>query len=66
VCHIDTREAFSFIVKFKPKPRLKVLQAEYHAGDYEEKGLKAQGVRLASKEADKVLLEKKPEQPELL
>ncbi len=66
VCHIDTRDAFSFIVKFKPKPRLKVLEAEYHAGDYEEKGIKAQGVRLASKEADKVVLEKKPEQPELL
>lgn len=66
VCHIDTREAFSFFVKYTPKPRLKQLEQEFHAGDYEEKGVKTLGVRLATKEADKIVLEKKPVQPELL
>ena len=66
VCRIDTRNAFSFYVKFTPKPRLKQTEQLFHAGDYEEKGAKTQGVRLASKEADKIMLEKKKIQTELL
>lgn len=66
IFHIDTRQAFSFFVKFTPKPRMKVAEQQFHAGDYEEKGVKSQGVRLASKEADKVILNKRPAQPELL
>lgn len=65
VCHIDTRDAFKFYVKYTPKPRLKQKSQEFHAGDYEEKGVKTQGVRLASKEADKVVLEMKAD-PELI
>ena len=65
VCHIDTRNTFKFYVKYTPKPRLKQKSQEFHAGDYEEKGVKTQGVRLASKEADKVVLEMKND-PELL
>lgn len=66
VFHIDTRNAFSFYVKFTPKARMKQTEQLFHAGDYEEKGAKTQGVRLASKEADKIMLEKKKLQPELL
>ncbi len=66
VCHIDTREAFNFFVKYTPKPRLKQLSQEFHAGDYEEKGVKTQGVRLAAKEADGISMNNAPVQPELL
>jgi len=58
IAHIDTREKFSFVLKYVPKPRLKILEEKFKAGDYEEKGLKAQGVRLAVKEVKGLTLEK--------
>jgi topoisomerase-4 subunit A len=51
VLHGDIRNKFSFTVKYKPKPRLKVLTETFKAQDYHVKGIKAGGVRLASKEA---------------
>jgi topoisomerase-4 subunit A len=51
VFHADARSKFTFTVRYKPKPRLKVLQETFKAQDYLVKGLKAGGVRLASKEA---------------
>ncbi len=66
VLHIDTRDAFDFFVKFKPKPRQKQNEQLFHAGDYEEKGVKTQGVRLATKEAEKVVFNIKPDQPSLI
>jgi len=54
VMHIDIRPKFSFNVKYKPKPRLKVLTETFKAQDYNVRGLKAGGIRLASKEAEKV------------
>jgi topoisomerase-4 subunit A len=51
VLHADTRTKFSFTVKYVPKPRLKVLVETFKAQDYNVKGLKAGGVRLAAKEA---------------
>jgi topoisomerase-4 subunit A len=51
VFHADTRAKFSFTVKYAPKPRLKVLAETFRAQDYNVKGLKAGGVRLAAKEA---------------
>jgi topoisomerase-4 subunit A len=54
VLHIDTREKFTFTVKYVPKPRLKVLTETFKAGDYTIRGLKANGVRLSNKEAAKV------------
>ncbi|GHV95563.1 DNA topoisomerase IV subunit A [Spirochaetia bacterium] len=54
VLHIDTRPKFTFSVKYVPKPRLKVLSEDFKAQDYNVRGLKAGGVRLANKEAAKV------------
>jgi topoisomerase-4 subunit A len=56
VLHGDSRPKFSFTVKYKPKPRLKVLAENFKAQDYNAKGLKAGGVRLAAKEALEVVL----------
>ncbi|MDR0465247.1 MAG: DNA topoisomerase IV subunit A [Treponema sp.] len=54
VLHIDTRPKFIFTVKYKPKPRLKVLTENFKAQDYNVRGLKAGGIRLCTKEAEKV------------
>ena len=54
VLHIDTREKFTFSVKYAPKPRLKVLSEDFKAQNYNVRGLKAGGIRLAAKEAVKV------------
>jgi topoisomerase-4 subunit A len=54
VLHVDTRQKFSFTLRYTPKPRLKVLAETFRAQDYQVKGLKAGGVRLAAKEAAKV------------
>ncbi|MCL1927903.1 MAG: DNA topoisomerase IV subunit A [Treponema sp.] len=51
VLHGDTRPKFTFAVKYKPKPRLKVLSEAFKAQDYNVKGIKAGGVRLSAKEA---------------
>ncbi|MDR1929276.1 MAG: DNA topoisomerase IV subunit A [Treponema sp.] len=51
VLHGDTRPKFSFTVKYKPKPRLRVLSENFKVQDYNVRGLKAGGVRLAVKEA---------------
>jgi topoisomerase-4 subunit A len=54
VLHIDTRPKFTFSVKYVPKPRLKVLSEDFKAQNYNVRGLKAGGLRLASKEAVRV------------
>jgi len=59
VLHIDTRQKFSFTLNFVPKPRMKETKAVFKAQDYEEKGLKAQGVRLINKEVDAIVVDKK-------
>ncbi|MCL1814883.1 MAG: DNA topoisomerase IV subunit A [Treponema sp.] len=51
ILHGDTRNKFTFTVKYKPKPRLKVFTETFKAQDYNVKGIKAGGVRLAAKEA---------------
>ena len=51
ILHGDTRHRFTFAVKYKPKPRLKVLSETFKAQDYNVKGIKAGGVRLSAKEA---------------
>jgi topoisomerase-4 subunit A len=47
----STEEDFDFSVVYEPKPRMKVREEAFSAGSFDEKGLKAQGVRLASKPA---------------
>ena len=54
VLYADTREKFAFTLHYKPKPRLKVLKEHFKAQDYNVRGLKAGGVRLATKEIEKV------------
>ena len=47
----STDEDFEFTVVYAPKPRMKVKEEAFRASDFEERGLKAQGVRLAAKES---------------
>ncbi|GHU90021.1 hypothetical protein FACS189476_09670 [Spirochaetia bacterium] len=51
VLHVDTREKFSFTVRYVPKPRLKITKEDFKAQSYSVKGLKAGGIRLAPREA---------------
>jgi topoisomerase-4 subunit A len=51
---VETKEKFSFTVHYKPKPRLKVLKENFIAHDYNIRGLKAGGIRLAAKEVEKI------------
>jgi topoisomerase-4 subunit A len=51
---MDTREKFSFTLHYKPKPRLRVTEETFKAQNYNIRGLKAGGIRLASKEAGRV------------
>jgi topoisomerase-4 subunit A len=55
VLHLDTRPKFIFSVKYLPKPRLKVLLEDFKAQNYNVRGLKAGGIRLAAKEVEKVI-----------
>jgi topoisomerase-4 subunit A len=54
ILHIDIKPKFTFTVNYKPKPRLKVLSENFKAQDYNVRGLKAGGIRLSAKEAEKV------------
>jgi topoisomerase-4 subunit A len=54
VLHIDIKPKFAFTVNYKPKPRLKVLSETFKAQNYSVRGLKAGGIRLSAKEAEKV------------
>jgi topoisomerase-4 subunit A len=54
VFHVDTRQKFAFTVKYKPKPRIKITAETFKAQDYLVRGLKAGGVRLASREVSGV------------
>jgi topoisomerase-4 subunit A len=68
VLHVDTRQKFTFTVKYTPKARIKITAETFKAQDYLVKGLKAGGVRLAAREVSEVEVKKgtgkKDEQPE--
>jgi len=49
---VDTREKFTFTLHYKSKPRLKVTRETFKAQDYNVRGLKAGGIRLAPKEVE--------------
>ncbi|MDR3020490.1 MAG: DNA topoisomerase IV subunit A, partial [Treponema sp.] len=59
ILYVGTKSKFSFTVKYTPKPRLKVLSEDFKAQDYNVRGLKAGGIRLAAKEAEKVTCKEK-------
>ena len=65
VLHIDTRESFAFTLNYEKKPRVKITSEDFNAGDFEERGLKAGGLRLSSHETASVTVEKDKEQKEL-
>lgn len=50
VLHVDTREKFEFTLNYEEKPRVKILEEKFKAEDFMEKGLKAGGVRLSTRE----------------
>jgi len=52
---VGTRDALVFTVKYTPKPRIKTRSQVFNAKDFREKGLKAQGVRLAPREVSSVV-----------
>ncbi len=60
VLHVDTRAKFKFTLQYVQKPRSKQSE-EFLAQNYEEKGLKASGVRLATKEVVSLSVEAKSE-----
>jgi topoisomerase IV subunit A len=51
VLGLTTREDVTAVVKYKKKPKVRVLEEEFNVNDYLIKGVKASGVRLASREA---------------
>lgn len=57
VLHIDTRKTFEFKLNYVPKGRIKKLTETFKAGSYEEKSLKAKGVRVAPKEVKDIVVE---------
>ncbi len=65
VLHIDTRTDFAFTLNYEKKPRVKVLKEDFQAGTFEEKGLKAAGVRLSTHETASISVEQKTEQKDL-
>ncbi len=66
VLHVDTRDSFSFTLHYEKKPRMKLKAEQFNAADFEEKGLKANGVRLSAHETQSVTAESTAMQPSLL
>ena len=58
VLHVDSRKEFEFTLNYVKKPRLKVLTEKFKASDYEEKTLKAKGVRVSNKEVQTISVAK--------
>lgn len=54
VLHIDHRKNFKFTINYVQKPRIKNTKETFKANDFLEKGLKAQGTRLATKEVQSI------------
>lgn len=57
VLHVDTREKFTFTLHYKKKPRVKILQEEFDSANYEEKGHKAQGIRISEHETESIAVQ---------
>ena len=57
VLHVDTRKTFTFTLNYMPKPRTKSNTGKFKASDYEEKSLKAKGVRVAVREVKDITVD---------
>ncbi len=66
VLHVDTRQSFTFTLKYEKKPRIKIVKEDFDAKDFEEKGLKTNGVRLSSREVVEIKVEDADSQLKLL
>ncbi len=51
---LTTRKKAGFLVTYKPKPRLKILEETFAVSDYLVKGIRASGNRLTTKEAKSI------------
>lgn len=58
VIFVETKKDFKFTLNYVKKPKMKVLKETFKASDFAEKGIKAQGVRVAAKEVQSVELGK--------
>lgn len=54
VLHIDTRKTFTFQLNYVKKTKIKILSEKFKAASYDEKSLKAKGVRVAAKEVQSI------------
>ena len=54
VLHISTDKNFRFKLHYVEKPRIKIREEEFSASDYEEKGARTLGVRLSSRETERL------------
>ncbi|MCR5763642.1 MAG: DNA topoisomerase IV subunit A [Treponema sp.] len=66
ILHVDTRQSFSFTLKYEKKPRIKIIKEEFESKNYEEKGLKANGVKLSAREVLEIKVEDADKQQKLL
>ncbi|MCQ2592167.1 MAG: DNA topoisomerase IV subunit A [Treponema sp.] len=57
ILHIDTRKNFSFQLNYVKKPKVKTTKESFQASKYEEKSLKAKGVRVAAKEVQTITIQ---------
>ncbi len=58
VLHVDTRKTFEFTLNYVPKARVKKLSDTFKANNYEEKSLKAKGVRVSPREVKDISIAK--------
>ena len=66
VLHVDTRKTFTFQLNYVKKARVKILSEKFKASDYEEKSVKAKGIRVAAKEVQDIEIQSdKPKTPDL-
>jgi topoisomerase-4 subunit A len=54
VLDFTVREDEEFVFKYKKKPRLKILEERFPVGDYLVKSVRAQGVRLTTKDTSSI------------
>ena len=65
VLHVDARSKFTFRLHYVKKPRMKIHEAEFKAQNFDEKGAKANGVRLESREVESIEVQGADGQAEL-
>ena len=56
VLHVDTRKTFDFKLNYVPKARVKKTSDTFKASAYEEKSLKAKGVRVSPREVKDIVV----------